>query len=326
MRREIEEVFPRIYMVSIPIPNSSLKNINVYFIKGEERTLVLDPGYNTQETLKIFYETIDHLGIDEKKIDFCLSHAHPDHFGMLLIHPFPHAKKWAPKREGERANRLATGEDAESVREVGRLLGLSSETLRELERSRSLFSGSEAPLRYDPIEEGDLLEYAGYSLRVIHSPGHTPDLITLYEEKHKIFFSTDHVLGEISPNIAFSREVENPLGLYLESLKEVKRWEALKVFASHRKINFDLQSRCDELIAGHEERLNEVEEILSWQKNQSVYEIATQIAWKIQVKEFDELTAMHKYLAVSETMSLLRLLKERGTAQEREEMGVAYWS
>ena len=69
------------------------------------------------------------------------------------------------------------------------------------------------------LKDGDQLELAGFSIRVFHTPGHTPGHMVLYLPEQQLLFSGDHVLFDISPNITSWPEVEDSLGDYLESLK-----------------------------------------------------------------------------------------------------------
>jgi glyoxylase-like metal-dependent hydrolase (beta-lactamase superfamily II) len=52
--------------------------------------------------------------------------------------------------------------------------------------------GERTPMRVDQgLEEGEIIELGQYSLRVLHTPGHTPGSICLLEEEEKTLFSGD---------------------------------------------------------------------------------------------------------------------------------------
>lgn len=49
------------------------------------------------------------------------------------------------------------------------------------------------------LSDGDILDFGGVSLEVIHTPGHTPGHICLYEPKKKILFAADIDLTPFGP-------------------------------------------------------------------------------------------------------------------------------
>jgi len=57
-------------------------------------------------------------------------------------------------------------------------------------RSRLLDYFTRTPASLEPIRDGDLLPVLG-SLRVIHTPGHTPGSVCLYAERHRLLFTGD---------------------------------------------------------------------------------------------------------------------------------------
>ncbi|MHA1583184.1 MAG: MBL fold metallo-hydrolase [Candidatus Baldrarchaeia archaeon] len=53
------------------------------------------------------------------------------------------------------------------------------------------------PINVDVVmNENDEIKVGEYSLRVIHTPGHTPCHISLYLEEKEVLFSGDVVVGE----------------------------------------------------------------------------------------------------------------------------------
>jgi len=73
-----------------------------------------------------------------------------------------------------------------------------------------------------PLEEGDGLDLGkGIRLRVLETPGHAPDSISLYLDSERILFASDAVgiwypRGHIRPNHFYD------LGMYEESLKRIR--------------------------------------------------------------------------------------------------------
>ena len=78
-----EEVAPSIYKVKIPLPHNPLGSLNSYFIKGNDRTLIVDTGFNIPECKEAMYAALHELDIDLQKTDFFITHLHADHSGLV---------------------------------------------------------------------------------------------------------------------------------------------------------------------------------------------------------------------------------------------------
>ena len=83
-----------------------------------------------------------------------------------------------------------------------------------LRRSRTLDGGEEIPC-------------GRFNFRVIWTPGHSAGHICLYDTRHKVLLSGDHVLPRITPSVGLHvRSTGNPLADYLDSLKLIGKLEA----------------------------------------------------------------------------------------------------
>lgn len=59
------------------------------------------------------------------------------------------------------------------------------------------FEGKLKPRKVDQkLKDGDILKIGAYSFRVIHTPGHTPGSICLYDEKARLLVSGDTVFSD----------------------------------------------------------------------------------------------------------------------------------
>ena len=64
------------------------------------------------------------------------------------------------------------------------------------------------------LEHGDVADLPGWSLRAVHTPGHTPGHLCFAEERTGLLFSGDHVLPRITPNISTTHSgLADPLPL-----------------------------------------------------------------------------------------------------------------
>lgn len=83
------------------------------------------------------------------------------------------------------------------------------------------------------VEDGDLLELGELELKVLHTPGHTPGSICLYDGDEKLIFTGDTVF----PNGGFGR-VDFPGGnafQLINSLKRLTEIDAEKMYPGHEE-------------------------------------------------------------------------------------------
>ena len=78
-----EEILPGLFRLKIPLPDSPLKYLNSYVIKGPDRSLIIDTGLNRKECLEAMQTGLSTLGVDLESADIFITHLHADHFGLV---------------------------------------------------------------------------------------------------------------------------------------------------------------------------------------------------------------------------------------------------
>ncbi|NLI91445.1 MAG: MBL fold metallo-hydrolase [Peptococcaceae bacterium] len=78
----IKKLFDDIYRIKIPLPNNPLKATNSYFIRGRERNLLIDTGFNPSECQKAMEQAMQDIGFTMGETDLFITHAHGDHSGL----------------------------------------------------------------------------------------------------------------------------------------------------------------------------------------------------------------------------------------------------
>ena len=160
------------------------------------------------------------------------------------------------------------------------------------------------------IEDGDIADLPGWSLRAVHTPGHTPGHLCFAEERTGLFFAGDHVLPRITPNIStISGGAPDPLRDYLESLAAVGTTEPAEVLPAHEWRFRGLKSRTDELAAHHEHRLDELRNAIGANAGSTAWQLAGHLTWS---RPWDQYERGMRIFAVTETDAHLRLLASRG--------------
>jgi len=103
-----------------------------------------------------------------------LTHGHIDHIAGLerLRSHYPDLKVYIHKQDAQ----MLTGEK----KNLSELMGVSFTTTAA----------------NHILTDGQLIEQAGITLKVVHTPGHTPGGICLYSEKDRILFSGDSLFSD----------------------------------------------------------------------------------------------------------------------------------
>ena len=174
------------------------------------------------------------------------------------------------------------------------------------------------------VAEGDVLEYGGYKLKAVETPGHTPGHMCLYDEEKKILFCGDHILGTITPNITIELSADNPLQDYLDSLAKVEKLDVKMLLTAHGTPVENMYDRIKELYKHHEDRLAEAVYILGDQWK-TPYEVARDMTWEIECRNWEEFPAPQKWFATGEAISHLQYLYYSGKISREERNSIYYY-
>jgi glyoxylase-like metal-dependent hydrolase (beta-lactamase superfamily II) len=139
--------------------------------------------------------------------------------------------------------------------------------------------------------------------------------ICLYERTKKAFLSGDHILNPISPSVGLhAQSMGNPLSDYLSSLQAIRELDVEMVLPAHGDEFGGFRERIDELMEHHEERLQEICEILTRRGGQTAYETASGMKWNLE-GDFEDWPPFMRRLATTEALAHLELLVSRGAVQ-----------
>ncbi len=319
----IEEVAKNIYRISVPLPNNPLKILNSYYIKGENRELLIDTGFRCPECEEALKAGLEELGTDLSKRDVLSTHLHSDHFGMVDIFCGPGREIFmAADDVAYQAKYL--DEDIYPLM-LGRFLaeGMSKSEID------IVYTGNPArnlalkklPDNIHPLREGDVIEVGEYKLQMISVPGHTPGNAMYWAKEQGIMFSGDHVLFDITPNITAWVDVEDSLGDYLRSLEKVRHYPVKLTLPGHRETG-EYQERIIKLIDHHEKRIREAIRIIEEKPGLNAYEITGAMRWKIRARSWEDFPIIQKWFAMGECMAHLDYLVKRKVIERRQEMGI----
>lgn len=317
-----EQVYKEIFRIPIPLPDNPLKGLNAYYIRGRERSLLIDTGFRLPACRAALEAGLAEVGADLDRTDIFLTHAHADHSGLApeLIHS--RCRIMVGREDVERLDvsaraRLWEVRDSRFVKE-----GFDPRDAGAISGSAGRRYACGPYEDYVPVEDGDVLEYGGYEIRCVAAPGHSPGHMCLYLPQEQVMFLGDHVLFDITPNIAAWDEARDALGAYFESLQKTGSYSVVLPLAAHRSAGGSLRVRIREIRAHHEARLEEVLSIVKDRPGLSGVEITGRMHWNLRGCTWAEFPAHQKVYAVGEALAHLDYLRRRGRVVREEVHGV----
>lgn len=309
----IEQIRDNLFRAEIPLPRNPLKATNSYIIKGQPRNLVIDTGMNRDECKNALSDAFRQLDISLEQTDYFVTHLHADHVGLVNEFSTDGALIYFNRFDAELLNHTDLWQLVRSL--VGRhgfpqrLIDVAID-----EHPGQRYSPAD-PVDFTMVGDGDLILCAGYELQCVTTPGHTRGHTCLYEPHHKFFFSGDHILGDITPNISTWLEASNPLDEYFKSLDRVYAMDIDLVLPGHRRLVTDCRGRIDQLKEHHHQRIAEVLEIIRGNGSGSAYEIAAEMTWDLVADSWDDFPLMQKWFATGEALAHICYLEDKGKVE-----------
>jgi len=315
------EVSEGIWLLKLPLP-FPVATINVYLVRLAEGYLLVDCGLKTKSCRKALSGSLSALGVAFADIrQLVITHVHPDHFGLaaevrrlsgaqVMMHPAEAALISSRYLDHEFFSRHSAwlaenGVPADETEEIAQASAGVAEFVDMVEVDRAL-------------EDGDRIAVEGGELDVLLAPGHSPGLLTFYFPQRKLYFSSDHMVERITPNIGLhSRSSANPLGDYLASLERVRGMDIDCVLPSHGHPFRGHREWIDATREHHRARCERMLAAVS-SSPRTAYEV-------VRVEWGSHLSPLNERFAVAETLAHLEYLRRQGRAEARPENGVVRW-
>jgi glyoxylase-like metal-dependent hydrolase (beta-lactamase superfamily II) len=323
----MREVYNNIYLKELPLPNNPLKYLNFYIIKGRGQSMIVDTGFNREDTKEEILKTFHDLNLKPESTILFLTHLHSDHTGLASYFEEMGLKVYASKVDGDLLNSSVNKTDSmwQNTIQHGLWQGLDEDSL-DIEDHPGFKFRPTAHINYIPAIPGEKIQIGEYDFEIIDLKGHTPGIVGLYEKNHKILFCGDHILGKITPNITFwGFQYGDSLGTYLKSLDLVYHMDINHLFSSHRFLVEDHRSRIKELYNHHAKRLDEARQALRKSGKSTVRNVTKQLHWDIKSKNWDEFPKSQKWFAAGEAHAHLEHLRALGEVSMEEENGILYY-
>lgn len=300
----------RIIPISLPTP-FYVGPVNVYLIAEDPITLI-DTGPKTKETIEALREGLRQARFRVSDIRrIVLTHAHEDHCGLAR----------SLRDEAKDAEVLV--HDWESGHRIGRLeyddhrslLVRAGVTPAEIDDMRKVYEGvrqyadSFEPGQYGPLHDEEELEFNTGTLKILHTPGHTPGSCSFVREADRTIIAGDCVLKRITPNPILSPDPVDPskrfasLAEYLVSLARLRSFAPTLVHGGHGAPVNDFEELFNRYVRAIRERQAEAVRLVSR---------AGVTAWDLAQQMFPQTDDVHRFLSVSEAVAHLDLAHSEG--------------
>ena len=314
-----------IIQLSIPTP-FYVGDVNVYLIKEDPITLI-DVGPKTKEAAAALREKLGRHGVkfsDVRRI--VLTHAHEDHCGLakqvrdeaknaeILIH------EW---ETGHLFGRLAHDEHRQLMLRSGVPDAVFS-GMKTLYEEVSLLTDSLADGEFSALRDEMELEFESGSLKVLHTPGHTPGSCSFAREADRTLICGDCVLKRITPNPIVSPDPVDPtkrfksLAEYLVSLAKLRSFSPTLAYGGHGEPVTDFEEIFHRYVRAIDDRQKRVIALAA-----GAGTTAFEVAQRLFPDSFDH--DVHRFLAISEAIAHLDYAESEGKILIETSGGVEFY-
>ncbi len=311
--------------ISVPTP-FYVGDVNVYLIREDPVTLI-DVGPKTAEAAEVLRSSLGKHGLrfaDIRRI--VLTHAHEDHCGLtkqvrdearnadVLIH------KW---ETGHLFGRLAQEEHRSLILRSG-VPEKVFDALKGLYDEVSLLTDALEEGEFSSLEDEMELEFESGSLRVLHTPGHTPGSCSFHREANRTLICGDCVLKRITPNPMLSPDPVDPsrrfrsLAEYLVSLARLRSLAPTLAYGGHGEPVADFEEIFHRYVKAIDDRQSRVISLVR-QDGVTAFDVARQLF----AASFDH--DIHRFLALSEAIAHLDYAETEGRIAVELKAGIEYY-
>lgn len=297
----------KIIPLSIPTP-FYVGDVNVYLIREDPLTLI-DVGPKTADADEALRYRLGQHGINISDIRrIVLTHAHEDHCGLakqvrdeakdaaILVHDW---------ETGHLFGRLAQEHQQRLLVRAG-VPHTVIEEMRSLYEKISLLTDALDDGEFESLQDDMELEFGSGSLRVLHTPGHTPGSCSFFREANRTIYCGDCVLKRITPNPVLSPDPVDPerrfpsLAEYRVSLAKVRNHKPTLVHGGHGEPVTDFEEIFNRYIRAIDDRQKRVISLVD-RGDSTAFDVARDLF----PNSFGH--DVHRFLAISEAVAHLDL-------------------
>jgi glyoxylase-like metal-dependent hydrolase (beta-lactamase superfamily II) len=331
---EVTEVADGVHRMALPLGIHGVPTVSAYLLHGDHGdTLVdcgiaagLDGGDPGPDGTVAVAAALTAAGSALERLErLVVTHAHIDHFGLAgEVVRRSGGELWMHRRTDLDLAKYDEPDEAVDRRALmladhglfGPELTESSEGLRDW---LPVMPSVGRPSRL--LDGGERFPAGGRTWEVVHTPGHSPGHVCLWNAEERLLCSGDHLLQVVSPPVTFERGFEpDPLGSYLKSLDRVRDLAPELVLPGHGTPFRDGARRAEAIAAGKRRRLTQVRELVE-SRPQSVTELTVELFGDTR------LTGAQRHFVTAEILAYLAYHEARRVLRRtRRPDGVFLWS
>jgi len=312
----------KILPISVPTP-FYVGDVNVYLIREDPVTLI-DVGPKTDEAAEALRRGLAGHGLafaDVQRI--VLTHAHEDHCGLArqVRDAAKNAEIYLHQWEsGHLVGRLSHEENRRLLLRSG-VPEKAFDEMRSLYEEISLLTDALDPEDLLPLTDGEELEFAGGTMRVLHTPGHTPGSCSFFREANRTLVCGDCVLKRITPNPILSPDPLDPerrfpsLAEYMVSLARLRDLRPTLAYGGHGEPVTDFEEIFNRYIRAVDERQRRILSLIP-AEGATAFEIARSVFPNAVGHD------VHRFLAISEAVAHLDYAEREGKLAVESKNGI----
>lgn len=320
----VEQVRSDLWSIPVPMPDNPLRYVLVYVLEVPDGVVLIDAGWHTEEAWSALTTGLTAAGFGIGDVRGVLvTHIHPDHYGLagrvqeasgawVALHP-EDEKLLRDRYDESGMHGLVELTRTHLVR-----CGVPLDAVDELSTASMGIGHLVRRAKVDVLlEDGDRVDIAGWNLRAVWTPGHSPGHLCFVEPDRRLLMSGDHVLPRISPAVTVHpQQRPSPLADYLDSLAKVAALPVDEVLPAHEYRFRGLDIRVDGLVGHHESRLAEVLAAVLAQPGVTAWDITQQLTW---ARPWAEIPPFLRRSAAGETLAHLLVGQARGLVTTADE-------
>ncbi len=187
-----------------------VNSTNLYLLLGDHHALLIDTGYGYGDILAQV------RAVSDLPLLVALTHGDPDHglgsyrFSDVYVHPADLAA-------------LHENDNADAKRGFIDYRETKITQIRSLMDVEAYVHSTLAHTRFLPLQEGDVLDLGGLSLRIIEIPGHSKGSVAFYEERQGWLFTGDTITSYNIWNLKALYTHCDPLSVLMRSYTKIEQ-------------------------------------------------------------------------------------------------------
>lgn len=331
----MNEIISNIYRLQLPLPDNPLGYVNTYLVQGDNGCLLIDTGWDNEQTLNSLKEQLAEIGSHLEDISqIVATHIHPDHYGLAgRLKQLSQAKIALHYLERDL---IASYSDIDKLIQQGiqwtLINGVPADEiyqwLIEMQTARPEMMKFATPALPDTtLRGGEAISVGSFTFKVLWTSGHSPGHVCLYEPIKEILISGDHIMPDINTDVGLEPgSSPNPLDDYISSLNEIKQLKVNLTLPGHGHPFTGLPQRIEELTQNNEQRSLEILEAVKLEAK-TAYQISSELTWMLNMKpvSWQDLSPWEIRLALLKTLAHLESMRFGGKVDKSYHGSIIYY-